>query len=839
MNKLLLIGSILFSLTTSAIAQVIVAPVNGPPPTLASVTINNEPGDQFDPHVSGNWVVYTSDDSLRYYNFATNTDSQVPMGTSVRDLLSDISGSKIVFTRIFLSDRTAIMVFDAATPAVPPVEIDPAGPGTSRFESAIGGDTVAYIDFSLQANGELVVYDLLSSTSVRITNDTNADEYPQVSPDGNVVVWEHCGPSLSNCDIWQAVKSGAVWNVGIASASARPEFDPDTNGTLVVNSSSITTARGVFRSTNNGTAWTSVNSGLTYTDVSSFAVSGSNLFAGTFSGGVFRSTDNGTSWVPASTGITDLNIRSLAVSGATLFAGTQTNGVFRSNDNGASWMAVNNGLAGGAVLSMGVSGSNIFAGPYGSGLYLSTDNGASWTQVNSGLTNVYVHALAVIGSNVFATTAGGGVFRSTDNGTTWTAVNTGLVDLTANALTASGPNLFVGSYNGGVYLSTDSGASWTLAGTVLPSANISTLMASGSNLFAGTYNSGAFLSTNNGATWTPINEGLIDTAVRAFAISGPNLFVGASGGETYDLFWRPVASGTEMHLQIPGLQRNPSIAGNYIAFESNGAILSTSDVFVYNVVTNRIYQITNTPLLTEQLNDITMLPNCDLRVVWTSDDEDFLSRNVKAATFSLGGCGGSDTTPPVLAEPIPNVVVSLPLNSAATSMAVTFATPAATDDGGTVTVVTNPVSGSVFAVGTTTVNVTATDGSGNTDTGSFTVTVLHNFSGFLQPVDELPTVNLVSAGQAVPVKFSLSGNKGLSIFATGYPASSEVPCAATEPGSVIEDTVSAGGSSLSYNATADVYSYIWKTNKVWKGTCRILVLKLNDGSSHIAKFRFR
>ena len=117
--------------------------------------------------------------------------------------------------------------------------------------------------------------------------------------------------------------------------------------------------------------------------------------------------------------------------------------------------------------------------------------------------------------------------------------------------------------------------------------------------------------------------------------------------------------------------------------------------------------------------------------------------------------------------------------------------------------------------------------------------MLHNFSGFLQPVDELPTVNLVTAGQAVPVKFSLSGNKGLSIFATGYPASSEVPCAATEPGSVIEDTLSAGGSSLSYNATSDIYSYVWKTNKAWKGTCRIFVLKLNDGSSHIARFRFR
>jgi len=135
--------------------------------------------------------------------------------------------------------------------------------------------------------------------------------------------------------------------------------------------------------------------------------------------------------------------------------------------------------------------------------------------------------------------------------------------------------------------------------------------------------------------------------------------------------------------------------------------------------------------------------------------------------------------------------------------------------------------------------VTATDGAGNNATGSFTVTVLHNFSGFLQPVDELPTVNIVGAGQAVPVKFSLSGNKGLNIFAIGYPASGQITCDVNEPGSVIEETVAAGGSSLSYDAAGDRYSYVWKTEKSWKGTCRILALRLKDGRDHFAKFRFK
>jgi hypothetical protein len=44
---------------------------------------------------------------------------------------------------------------------------------------------------------------------------------------------------------------------------------------------------------------------------------------------------------------------------------------------------------------------------------------------------------------------------------------------------------------------------------------------------------------------------------------------------------------------------------------------------------------------------------------------------------------------------------------------------------------------------------------------------------------------------------------------------------------------------LSYNASSDQYSYVWKTEKAWKGTCRMLVVTFDDGSQRSAKFRFR
>ena len=52
----------------------------------------------------------------------------------------------------------------------------------------------------------------------------------------------------------------------------------------------------------------------------------------------------------------------------------------------------------------------------------------------------------------------------------------------------------------------------------------------------------------------------------------------------------------------------------------------------------------------------------------------------------------------------------------------------------------------------------------------------YKFNGFFPPVDNLPTLNDVKAGQAIPLKFSLSGNKGLNILAAGYPQSTKIAC---------------------------------------------------------------
>jgi hypothetical protein len=142
--------------------------------------------------------------------------------------------------------------------------------------------------------------------------------------------------------------------------------------------------------------------------------------------------------------------------------------------------------------------------------------------------------------------------------------------------------------------------------------------------------------------------------------------------------------------------------------------------------------------------------------------------------------------------------------------------------------------------GTKTFTVTATDLSGNTATGTATYTVVpYPFNGFFQPVDNPPSLNAMTAGQAVPVKFSLSGNRGLSIFAAGSPSSQQIGCSASAPVDPVETTVTASNSGLTYDATSDQYTYVWKTDKSWSGTCRQLNVKLVDGTIHTALFKFK
>jgi hypothetical protein len=140
--------------------------------------------------------------------------------------------------------------------------------------------------------------------------------------------------------------------------------------------------------------------------------------------------------------------------------------------------------------------------------------------------------------------------------------------------------------------------------------------------------------------------------------------------------------------------------------------------------------------------------------------------------------------------------------------------------------------------GTKTFTVTATNNIGLTATASVTYTVWQ-WTGFLNPVNNPPVLNVSNAGSAVPVKFQLGGNRGLTFLAAGYPSSQKVACDSDAPLDPVEVTVTAGQSSLQYDSGANMYTYVWKTDKAWAGTCRDFTLKLPSGSFRTARFKFK
>lgn len=339
--------------------------------------------------------------------------------------------------------------------------------------------------------------------------------------------------------------------------------------------------------------------------VNCFAVSGSNVFAGTNNNGVFISTNNGISWNPVNNGLTSLSITCISIDLNNIYVGTVYNGIFLSTNNGNSWNSKNNGLPlGSPYLSASAlvsSNSKIFCS-IGSEVYLSTDNGNYWTLVNNGIpSNSHISSLGIIGSNIFAGTEGNGIYRSTNNGNNWVNISNGLPTTFVWTIAISGSNIYLGSYSNKIYFSINNGDNWVDISNGLPSGAfvyISAIEISGSNIFIGTSDEdrqGIFLSTNNGLNWNSINNGLIDSDIKDIAVSGSNVLVGTGGNYAAGDIFRSSNNGNNWissNLGLNALEITKILKyGSYLyaGTRSNGVFLSSDNGISWNSRSNGLY----------------------------------------------------------------------------------------------------------------------------------------------------------------------------------------------------------------------------------------------------------
>jgi hypothetical protein len=186
-------------------------------------------------------------------------------------------------------------------------------------------------------------------------------------------------------------------------------------------------------------------------------VSDTALFAGD-EYGVYISTDGGTKWSAIDSGIVDY-VMSITTVGNHVIVGTEYDGIYVWSNNEANWTKDTTGIPYDSTWSEYARISNLVTNGeniYGTasletspcGIIVSTNSGVSWKTVNTGLTDSNVTALVTSGSALFAGTKTGGVFLSTNDGVSWSSVSQGLIDKEVISIVASRINLFAGTGSG-------------------------------------------------------------------------------------------------------------------------------------------------------------------------------------------------------------------------------------------------------------------------------------------------------------------------------------------------------------------------------------------------------
>ena len=294
----------------------------------------------------------------------------------------------------------------------------------------------------------------------------------------------------------------------------------------------------LYVSTDNGETWKS-DSSLPSTYVQSLSVFGSNVYLAT-NNGIFRSSNNGETWNTINADVMDTTHPTILIrSGSNLIAATQNSrALYLSSDNGTTWVNVGKNLP--RVGALASDDSDVIAGT-AEGIYLSTNAGLDWSVLDDTLANI--NTIAVSFPVVFAgrVQSGfpvsapppppGGAFRSTDRGATWSSYNTGLPSdplytvpcPQVYTIVLHGTDVYAGG-DSSVYVSSINGGGWTEVDSGLPKVGVWSIYANDSSLFVGTEFNGIWKHPLSQVT--SINQGLPPTIPSSFKLyqNYPNPF---------------------------------------------------------------------------------------------------------------------------------------------------------------------------------------------------------------------------------------------------------------------------------------------------------------------------
>ena len=411
-----------------------------------------------------------------------------------------------------------------------------AGASFSPLSATCSG---ARYNVEIAASNPKVLYTLCANGTVQKSTDAGAtwtvvtapgallygyyDNILAVSPIDEKIVY------VAGFNIKRSTDGGSTWSA--VPVAGHPDnhvikFAPGSSTTLYSGNDG-----GIFRSTNSGATWTSLNKGLAITQFYRLGVSKTNpniMVAGAqdngnikYNGGAFSNITN----ADGMQGFIDWSNANV------IYAGTQNGAFYRSTNGGASFTPINTPAASGAWLSPWcqdpVTAKTIYAAT--DKVYRSLNQGTNWVDISGPLPGISVFTvLKVAPSNPKVIYAGSGnkLYRTTTGGGagTWKDITAGLPVagnfLTQVAISNADPNIAYATFSGyvageKVYRTVNGGSTWTNFSGTLPNMPVDTIVyqtSANHAVYIGT-DAGVYYRNDALSDWVPYKYGLPNVIV--------------------------------------------------------------------------------------------------------------------------------------------------------------------------------------------------------------------------------------------------------------------------------------------------------------------------------------